>query len=107
MSDQPYAHQEEEEEKEESEENIKGGEGEEGEEEEERRGVGGSVHVSPTRVPARSWHVPPHVMVAEQRAAGTSYGGSAFSLCQGAGRTLKGRDLRQVRNAILKQTGFI
>jgi hypothetical protein len=27
-------------------------------------------------------------------------------LFEGVGRTLKGRDLRQVRNAVLSQTGF-
>ncbi|CAK9154706.1 unnamed protein product [Ilex paraguariensis] len=31
----------------------------------------------------------------------------AFSVCTGNGRTLKGRDLSQVRNSILRMTGFI
>ncbi|GFP92263.1 hypothetical protein PHJA_001370400 [Phtheirospermum japonicum] len=31
----------------------------------------------------------------------------ACSVMEGAGRTLKGRDLRQVRNAIWRKTGFI
>lgn len=31
----------------------------------------------------------------------------ACSVLEGAGRTLKGRDLRQVRNAIWRKTGFI
>ncbi|CAN1134000.1 hypothetical protein LINPERPRIM_LOCUS16353 [Linum perenne] len=28
-------------------------------------------------------------------------------MMEGAGRTLKGRDLRQVRNAVFRQTGFL
>jgi len=32
---------------------------------------------------------------------------SSFSVCEGIGRTLKGRDLSKVRNAILAKTGFI
>ncbi|KAH7280494.1 hypothetical protein KP509_37G070400 [Ceratopteris richardii] len=51
--------------------------------------------------------LPPHEVVAREWAETTSGGGSAFSLCEGVGRTLKGRDLCRVRNAILKQTGFI
>lgn len=31
----------------------------------------------------------------------------ACSVMEGAGRTLKGRDLRQVRNAIWRKTGFL
>lgn len=31
----------------------------------------------------------------------------ACSVLEGAGRTLKGRDLRQVRNAVWRQTGFL
>ncbi|KAL0417585.1 UNVERIFIED_CONTAM: hypothetical protein Sradi_1172000 [Sesamum radiatum] len=31
----------------------------------------------------------------------------ACSVLEGAGRTLKGRDLRQVRNAVWRKTGFI
>ncbi|WVZ99356.1 hypothetical protein U9M48_044677 [Paspalum notatum var. saurae] len=50
--------------------------------------------------------VPPHVLVARRRLAG---GGrtAAYSMCAGKGRTLKGRDLRDVRNLVLKMTGFI
>ncbi|XP_051183812.1 uncharacterized protein [Lolium perenne] len=44
--------------------------------------------------------VPPHVVTA-RRAARSS------SVLEGAGRTLKGRDLRRVRNAVLRQTGFL
>jgi hypothetical protein len=31
---------------------------------------------------------------------------ASFSVREGAGRTLKGRDLRRVRNAIWEKTGF-
>ncbi|CAH1416007.1 unnamed protein product [Lactuca virosa] len=46
--------------------------------------------------------VPPHVIL-ERRIAGKA----AFSLCSGNGRTLKGRDLSEVRNSILRMTGFL
>jgi Senescence regulator len=45
--------------------------------------------------------VPPHVMVARSHAS------SDFSVLEGAGRTLKGRDLRRVRNAVWQKTGFL
>ncbi|KAF3322446.1 hypothetical protein FCM35_KLT13587 [Carex littledalei] len=44
--------------------------------------------------------VPPHVIVARSHI-------SSFSVLEGAGRTLKGRDLRRVRNAVLQKTGFL
>ncbi|XP_062206190.1 protein S40-4-like [Phragmites australis] len=51
-------------------------------------------------VGGRSW-VPPHEMLqCRERAA------ASFSVREGAGRTLKGRDLRRVRNAIWEKTGF-
>ncbi|XP_019191369.1 PREDICTED: uncharacterized protein LOC109185866 [Ipomoea nil] len=43
--------------------------------------------------------VPPHVYLARTRVA-------SLSVHEGIGRTLKGRDLSRVRNAIWKQTGF-
>ncbi|CAK9169769.1 unnamed protein product [Ilex paraguariensis] len=46
--------------------------------------------------------VPPHV-ISGRRIAGKM----AFSVCTGNGRTLKGRDLSQVRNSIHRMTGFI
>ncbi|KAK9734557.1 hypothetical protein RND81_04G148100 [Saponaria officinalis] len=48
--------------------------------------------------------LPPHEMVA-RRLAETPVLSS--SVLEGAGRTLKGRDLRQVRNAVFRHTGFI
>lgn len=46
--------------------------------------------------------VPPHVIVGRRIT-----GKMAFSVCTGNGRTLKGRDLSQVRNSILRMTGFL
>ncbi|KAK4432447.1 hypothetical protein Salat_1006800 [Sesamum alatum] len=43
--------------------------------------------------------IPPHEYLARSRVA-------SFSVHEGVGRTLKGRDLSRVRNAIWKQTGF-
>ncbi|RZB82299.1 uncharacterized protein LOC114375227 [Glycine soja] len=45
---------------------------------------------------------PPHEIVKRRVAAKM-----AFSVCTGNGRTLKGRDLSQVRNSILRLTGFL
>ncbi|XP_072994905.1 protein S40-1-like [Typha latifolia] len=47
--------------------------------------------------------VPPHVLVSRRRGIGEEV---AFSLCSGHGRTLKGRDLRHVRDSVLRMTGF-
>ncbi|PWA41450.1 Senescence regulator [Artemisia annua] len=43
--------------------------------------------------------LPPHEYLARVRSA-------SFSVHEGVGRTLKGRDLSRLRNAIWKQTGF-
>ncbi|XP_028775130.1 uncharacterized protein LOC114732024 [Neltuma alba] len=43
--------------------------------------------------------IPPHEYLARTR-------GASFSVQEGIGRTLKGRDLRSVRNAIWKKVGF-
>ncbi|CAH9081565.1 unnamed protein product [Cuscuta epithymum] len=48
--------------------------------------------------------VPPHEYIA-RRLARTQI--ASFSMCEGIGRTLKGRDLSKVRNAILTKTGFL
>lgn len=47
--------------------------------------------------------LPPHELLARQYARSQI---TTFSVIEGAGRTLKGRDLSQVRNAVWKQTGF-
>ncbi|GAV84699.1 Senescence_reg domain-containing protein [Cephalotus follicularis] len=46
--------------------------------------------------------LPPHQMVARSQTPVV-----ACSVLEGVGRTLKGRDLRQVRNAIWRRTGFL
>ncbi|KAJ1689529.1 hypothetical protein LUZ63_013684 [Rhynchospora breviuscula] len=46
--------------------------------------------------------LPPHVLVSRRRNTSKL----AFPLCSGQGRTLKGRDLRDVRNAVWRMTGF-
>lgn len=48
--------------------------------------------------------LPPHEWIAQKLARSQI---SSFSVCEGAGRTLKGRDLSRVRNAILTKTGFL
>lgn len=48
--------------------------------------------------------IPPHEWIAKKLARSQI---SSFSVCEGAGRTLKGRDLKRVRNAILSKTGFL
>lgn len=47
--------------------------------------------------------VPPHVITGRRIARKVM----AFSVCIGNGRTLKGRDLSEVRNSILRLTGFL
>lgn len=48
--------------------------------------------------------VPPHEILA-RRFAKTQI--ASHSMCEGVGRTLKGRDLSKLRNAILTKTGFL
>lgn len=47
---------------------------------------------------------PPHLIVDDRRMSADKM---AFSVCVGTGRTLKGRDLSHVRNAVLRLTGFL
>ncbi|XP_078151447.1 protein S40-3-like [Carex rostrata] len=74
----------------------------------------GSTASTPIAIPGTStnWlkeeecsneQVPPHVLVSRKRNTGKL----AFPLCSGQGRTLKGRDLRDVRNAVWRMTGFL
>ncbi|KAG0488586.1 hypothetical protein HPP92_007397 [Vanilla planifolia] len=44
--------------------------------------------------------LPPHLIVARSHEM-------AFSVFEGVGRTLKGRDLRRLRNAVFQKTGFL
>ncbi|XP_022967102.1 uncharacterized protein LOC111466606 [Cucurbita maxima] len=48
--------------------------------------------------------LPPHEIVARSLAQSPLL---SCSVLEGAGRTLKGRDLRQVRNAVWRRTGFL
>ncbi|XP_074310909.1 protein S40-6-like [Silene latifolia] len=48
--------------------------------------------------------LPPHEWLAKKYARSKT---SSFSVCEGAGRTLKGRDLCKVRDAVLSKTGFL
>ncbi|KAK6785602.1 hypothetical protein RDI58_019057 [Solanum bulbocastanum] len=48
--------------------------------------------------------MPPHEWIAKKLERSKI---SSFSGCEGVGRTLKGRDLSRVRNAILSKTGFL
>ncbi|KAK4743608.1 hypothetical protein SAY87_009920 [Trapa incisa] len=51
--------------------------------------------------PAQGKMVPPHEIVARSHAT------TALSVFEGAGHTLKGRDLMRVRNAVFRRTGFL
>uniref|UniRef100_J3N2L8 Senescence regulator n=1 Tax=Oryza brachyantha TaxID=4533 RepID=J3N2L8_ORYBR len=51
--------------------------------------------------------LPPHEMVARASAGGFGAPVKPSSMLEGVGRTLKGRDLRRVRDAVLRQTGFL
>ncbi|XP_054799891.1 protein S40-7-like [Prosopis cineraria] len=48
--------------------------------------------------------LPPHEFIARRLARSQI---SSFSVLEGVGRTLKGRDLSEVRNAVLTKTGFL
>lgn len=69
-----------------------GREEQEEDEQEEDDGIGAVVRL------------PPHELLAREYANSQAM---AFSVFEGAGRTLKGMDLRRVRNAVWMQTGFI
>ncbi|RZC80407.1 hypothetical protein C5167_042977 [Papaver somniferum] len=55
-------------------------------------------------VDANGVKVPPHEWIAKKLEKSQI---SSFSVCEGAGRTLKGRDMSKVRNAVLTRTGFL
>ncbi|XP_022724093.1 uncharacterized protein LOC111280845 [Durio zibethinus] len=48
--------------------------------------------------------VPPHEWLARKLSRSQI---SSFSVCEGMGRTLKGKDLSKVRNSVLTKTGFL
>ncbi|CAI9087172.1 OLC1v1021176C1 [Oldenlandia corymbosa var. corymbosa] len=49
--------------------------------------------------------LPPHEFTSRRFARNSRI--ASYSMCEGAGRTLKGRDLTSVRNSILTRTGFL
>lgn len=51
-----------------------------------------------------NFKLPPHEIIARRLARSHI---SSFSVFEGVGRTLKGRDLSKVRNAVLTKTGFL
>ena len=53
---------------------------------------------------AEEERLPPHLQIQREYAQSQM---TTFSVCEGAGRTLKGRDLSRVRNTVLRQTGFL
>ncbi|KAL2475640.1 hypothetical protein Adt_36376 [Abeliophyllum distichum] len=48
--------------------------------------------------------IPPHEILARREAGNRCI---SHSMCEGIGRTLKGRDLTRMRNAVLRITGYI
>ncbi|GMN51604.1 hypothetical protein TIFTF001_020757 [Ficus carica] len=54
-----------------------------------------------------SLSVPRHVTTAARMIPRASRGGGGCDSSSSAGRTLKGRDLSKVRNAVLTKTGFL
>ncbi|XP_043706550.1 uncharacterized protein LOC122656160 [Telopea speciosissima] len=67
-----------------------------------RRGFDGNVDDDDDE-DGEEGRIPPHEFLARQLAR---TGVSSFSVHEGFGRTLKGRDLSRVRNAIWEKTGF-
>ncbi|KAH7287289.1 hypothetical protein KP509_32G048700 [Ceratopteris richardii] len=53
---------------------------------------------------AEEERLPPHVILAKEY---ENSGRMTSSVCEGQGRTLKGRDMRRVRNAVWQQIGFV
>ncbi|KAE8733560.1 hypothetical protein F3Y22_tig00001120pilonHSYRG00187 [Hibiscus syriacus] len=77
------------------------------------RSLSAISHVS-TKMRNGSWHddddeeyktkLPPHEIIARRLARSQI---PSFSVLEGVGRKLKGRDLRKMRNAVLTKTGFL
>ncbi|XP_027070178.2 uncharacterized protein [Coffea arabica] len=65
------------------------------------RGSNGREHEDGEDDKDEDGKLPPHEYLAARTRSGWS-----FSVQEGIGRTLKGRDLSRVRNAVWKQTGF-
>ncbi|XP_050371608.1 uncharacterized protein LOC126789487 [Argentina anserina] len=71
--------------------------------EDDHDGIDGNVHFNGEEEDDDDM-VPPHEWMARKLARSQI---SSFSVCEGIGRTLKGRDLNNVRNTILTKTGFL
>lgn len=69
-----------------------------------RKGRNDRDHVERKEEEEEEQMLPPHEIV--RRGSGMSPN-TTFSVLEGAGRTLKGRDLRRVRNAVWHRTGFV
>nr|VDD59111.1 unnamed protein product [Brassica oleracea] len=66
-----------------------------------------SIHESGEEDDEESGMMPPHEYVAKsQKRRNSKTGGGGASVFEGVGKTLKGRELRRVRDAIWSQTGF-
>lgn len=71
---------------------------------ERRRNLGDLADVADDDDGGDEEMLPPHELVARGSEVSAR---TTFSVLEGVGRTLKGRDLRQVRNAIWRKTGFL
>ncbi|XP_073099925.1 protein S40-7-like [Elaeis guineensis] len=69
------------------------------------RGGRGEFHMDDGDSGGDEEMLPPHEIVARQFRSGSPM--NTFSVLEGVGRKLKGRDLRRVRNAVLQKTGFL
>ncbi|CAN8294172.1 unnamed protein product [Cochlearia groenlandica] len=66
-----------------------------------------SIHESEEEDEEESGMMPPHEYLAKsQKRRSRKSGGGGASVFEGVGRTLKGRELRRVRDVIWSQTGF-
>ncbi|KAK9156788.1 hypothetical protein Scep_003362 [Stephania cephalantha] len=68
------------------------------------RARAGKVDLGAKDEDSESEMLPPHEILSRRNRLS---GATTFSVLEGAGRTLKGRDLRKVRNAVLQKTGFL
>ncbi|KAF8090702.1 hypothetical protein N665_0469s0037 [Sinapis alba] len=65
-----------------------------------------SIHESEEEEDEESGVMPPHEYLAKSQKRRSRKSGGGASVFEGVGRTLKGRELRRVRDAIWSQTGF-
>lgn len=65
-----------------------------------------SIHESEEEEDDESGMMPPHEYLAKSQKRRSRKSGGGASVFEGVGKTLKGRELRRVRDAIWSQTGF-